>query len=381
MEPDAFPDLLALVSDPARRLPIVYISPSRGETGSFEPVIDPVRTADVLGPNALVYYGDSEEAYRAMVTVFPGGFGCYGGIRVYAPEPRFDDPDDQYRHRYLRNDFLAEYGTDRVLEILRRALAQDVHFYDTMFRLEDCRRMQEAARLRREQEAWRDRTETELLMSAEADIETIRKERDAQLYRNMELEDENQSLRDQLHTANVLADSYRDEARASGDRKKALDELRSMAAYPESPQDIVSYFTRTFPDRIAFSKDGLASLKNCSTKPSVLWDALYQMCTTLYDLYTSDERMNVDEEFSRRSTFSVSASSGTMTKKDNKLMQQYFTEFEGRRFSIESHLKSGSRESDPRFIRIYYAYDAETRRLIVGSCGQHLANYTTQFIH
>ena len=381
LEPDSMPDFLNLVSNPERRIPIVYISPAGGEAEGGSPILNPEKTADILGPNALVFYGASEETFHAMSEVFPSGFSCSGGIRIYAPEPHFEDAMDQYRHRYLNNDFFAEHGADCVLDILRRALAQDVHFYDTMLRIEDCQRLRETLRTRRELAEWRERTEVELLTSAEADMEAVRKERDEQMLQNMELEDQIKQLRDDLYNANALADSYRDEARTSGERKKALDELRNIAVYPETAQDIAAYFVRTFPDRIAFSNDGLASLKTCSTKPAVLWDALYQMCTVLYDLYASGERMNVDKEFSQRSTFSISANSGSMTKKNSRLMQQYVTEYEGRQLSIESHLKYGSKESDPRFIRVYYAYDAETQKLVIGSCGQHLENYSTQFIH
>lgn len=70
-----------------------------------------------------------------------------------------------------------------------------------------------------------------------------------------------------------------------------------------------------------------------------------------------------------------------MTRKNNSLMQQYFDEYDGRQINVETHIKSGSRETDSKFIRVYFAYDEQTERLVVSYMGGHLDNYSTQFIH
>ena len=137
-----------------------------------------------------------------------------------------------------------------------------------------------------------------------------------------------------------------------------------MDEYPDTPEKIAAYFECHFADRLAFTERGRASLADCKTDPRILWDALYQMATTLYELHTDASVTMVDRAFNERSAFRVARGEGTMT------------------ICIESHLKSNqNRESSPQFLRIYYCYDEVTHKLLIGSCGRHLDNYTTQKVH
>lgn len=70
---------------------------------------------------------------------------------------------------------------------------------------------------------------------------------------------------------------------------------------------------------------------------------------------------------------------GAMTRKDAKLMQQYEDTYNGQELDIEAHVKSGTKDSDPRSIRIYFAYDpAVAPQILIGHCGKHLDNHTTK---
>ena len=70
---------------------------------------------------------------------------------------------------------------------------------------------------------------------------------------------------------------------------------------------------------------------------------------------------------------------GKMTRKDADLMRQYTDTYNGHEINIEAHIKNGVKESDPRFVRIYFAHDPTVSdKVIIGHCGKHLDNYTTQ---
>lgn len=100
----------------------------------------------------------------------PEKFGCYSGnVRIYLPHPHVDDVADSYRHRMIYARDIVDNEED-IYGMLRRALAQDVHFYEDMFRVEDCKKLNERdlAEIRRNE--YRQKIEDELLeINAESD--------------------------------------------------------------------------------------------------------------------------------------------------------------------------------------------------------------------
>lgn len=59
----------------------------------------------------------------------------------------------------------------------------------------------------------------------------------------------------------------------------------------------------------------------------------------------------------------------------------YVDEYQGQEIDIEPHIKSGIKDSDPRSVRIYFAYDPTvSSKILIGHCGKHLDNYTTRKI-
>lgn len=197
-----------------------------------------------------------------------------------------------------------------------------------------------------------------------------------------QLESRLDELSRQLRAQQAQTDLLREEARLSGERKRSLDAVRGMDEYPDTPEKIAAYFECHFADRLSFTERGRASLADCKTDPRILWDALYQMATTLYELHTDASVTMVDRAFNERSAFRVARGEGTMTRRDSGLMRQFQDVYQGRPICIESHMKSNqNRESSPQFLRIYYCYDEVTRKLLIGSCGRHLDNYTTQKVH
>lgn len=391
LRPGDFLDFFGKVCDENRDISIVYLSPRlcEQENNTVCTLIDPNVLAKNLGPNAIVYYANDLDFSREMTELCnPDKLGCYSGaIRIYAPHPRMSDRDDVYRHRLIAVNDIIDYESE-IQDMLRRALAQDVHFYERMFRIEDCQKMIQKQTIERHMKRYKE--EVENIVLEEADRQSIdfqkkcdqlEEERFSWEIDKEKYERQVEELQGDLRKAQAYADSLSEEASLSTERKKCLEAIRKIASYPQTASEVGDYFEAHFGDRLVFTERGKKTLYECTTDLNVLWDALYQMATLLYDLYEDGNISAVDREFNQKSPFQIARGEGRMTRKDSKLMRQYRDTYDGQTIDIETHLKSSqTKESSAQFLRIYYMFDRGRHKIIIGSCGKHLDNYSTQKI-
>ena len=71
------------------------------------------------------------------------------------------------------------------------------------------------------------------------------------------------------------------------------------------------------------------------------------------------------------------------TRKIAEMMNLRKDIYEEREISVEPHIKfpKSSRKTGAQYQRLYYAYDPETRKVIVGYVGDHLENYLSLSFH
>lgn len=122
-----------------REVPAIVVSPTR----SGDLLVDPSEVSEQIGLNATVYFTRDCSVTQAFNDrLEPNGLQCYGdALRVYAGHPHFDILGDGANHRFFPPSTLGdEEGRASCLEILRRALAQDVHAWETSVRIEDIKR-------------------------------------------------------------------------------------------------------------------------------------------------------------------------------------------------------------------------------------------------
>ena len=91
----------------------------------------------------------------------------------------------------------------------------------------------------------------------------------------------------------------------------------------------------------------------------------------------SPNSKNIMREFRAVSKFELVLGAGTATRKSNSLMSGYEDEYKGRKIVCEAHLRNGSKENDPKFIRIYYHFDREDNIFVVSSIGEHKTTAAT----
>lgn len=365
-----FPQFKEMLYDINRQLPIVYISPMRAEKDEMdvELLISPEEMLVNVISNALVVYSKDLQFSEEMRYFNNSKYNCYGGmIRLYLPI-NLEDPEDANRHRFFTSDQIKNMGEEAVLSIFRRALSQDVFYYDKMFRLEDCRRIKEQAE------------QDEKLENAEKlyiDESDERKNKE-QIIQDMKNEIDN--LKGEIYGLQKQNEVLLMNKKSVDDKEVALDSIRRIEKYPKSVYEIASFFEQVYSDRMVFSERGRKSLETCKTKCDVLWSVLYDMATTLYPLLKEQSPL-AEKQFADKTGWECARCEGKMTHNDTKLMRQYLDEYNGQEINIETHIKNGNKESDTKFFRIYYAYEPTVvDKIIIGHCGKHLDNYSSRKI-
>jgi hypothetical protein len=369
------------LSDDNRNCPIIYMVTS----ANGEHLLDVKELAQLVAGNAAVYYSDSPELYADINSVIGERFRCpRGGIRIYQPNINWQNCDEEYRHVFFTEERLAEMGKQKVHSILRRAICENIQNYTALelFRYNDCIDLYNASRRRTIQnlaDQAKDieflfNDETQKLLIAKSELEKAQYDLRNTLDSYEQERQKNAALVESLNETNGLRETV-------ASLQKNNEFLSTMANIPQSSEEIVALFLAIHGDKLAFTQRGYHSLKNCPSSNSLLWQALYSMATVLRDLYLSGESTNIIREFEENTIFSLTFTEGSMTRENNALMSLRDDYYDGRKISIEPHVSFGNfRGNKSNSIRVYYAYDAKTQKIIVGSCGDHLTNYSSKKI-
>lgn len=380
LTPGDYPAFEEVLFDASREVPLIYISPCRLAEDSDEAkvLIDPAKVACSVACNAIVYYAESLDFTREMNYMGNSNYLCSGGaIRVYRPNIQVNDVADPSRHRFLSARFIEEHGEDEIIDLFRRAMAQDIHFYESFFRMDDCKALLESDRHHAKLERIRAQSQDEADEATQAFLEEAAKRESAERT-NRILQDENDLLKTENYNLGVLVDMYRDCANQVALVEEASRQVRSISEYPNSPPSIARYFETLYPERISFTDRAYRSLDDCDTKSEVLWEVFYFIATVLFDLLKSNSTQAYSD-FKNLTGYDIARGEGRQTHLDSKLMRQYIDTYDGQEINIEAHIKNGIRESDPKFVRIYFAYDSSVAdKIIIGHCGKHLENFSTR---
>lgn len=374
-----YPRFEKLLLDPERELPLLYISPKCGtETEEAQLLVTPKKIAETVVGNALVFYSDDLDFSKEMRYLGNAAYNCTGGaIRVYMPHIDFQNKGDQYRHRFITAKEIEKNGENDICHIFRRALAQDVHFYESMFRLENCKALQTEDIHRARMEVIQQKSENDVEEALQLLLEESA-EREKAEQTMLSYQDQLEEKKRELYSLNIQLESMRNTANECAKLESALQGVRTIKSFPRTPVELADYFAIVYPERIAFTEQGYRSLKDCTTKLEVLWEVLYYMANDLYDLLQKDSA-TAYKEFKKQTGWDCSRGEGSMTRKDAKLMRQYIDEYNGQEIDIEAHVKGGVKESDPRFVRVYFGYDPTiAKQILIGHCGKHLENYSTR---
>ena len=379
------PDFWIHVLAKDRELPIVLVSPEKTLDNEFIFPVPPHELAEALVGNATVYYSDSHVFFEEMDYFVSLRYRCKKGeIRIFYSPCNPNEPDDYSRHRYISTQDIQRWGKDGVIRVLRRALCQDIHFYDSqkLIRLETCKDMNE-------ENAYLERLE-KTSKTADLKVEYIKKRAESS---NEELMQEALKVVDQLQqvesekraldrqVTDLKNEKYSLESRinsylpivtSAGVIENALIRLKEIDEYPETATDLAKLFICIYPESIDFTERGWRSLEECEKNLSIIWQTLWHSATSLRDLYmleSGDMEKLFDDSVSG---FSLARGQGRGTRRDADLMRNFVDTYSGREISIETHLRKGINDNDPRSIRSYFCYLPDEKKIVIGHIGNHL---------
>lgn len=351
--------------------------------------IDPDELVEYIGPNALVYYTGNVDVMELLNRrLDQHKLRCSNGmIRVYSSKPNVDKPGDYRRHRSIRVGDVHRMGRENVYLMLRRALAQDVHFWEYAVRLDDVRRLNRESfrekRIKREKIDIQDRALeelAELIGELESENCSLKDEVETKEDRIDELEEESRALRRERYDLSSKCEAY--EASFGDERNsdsRLHEYLREMRRMPSTCYEVAQMIVNTFPDAIDFSERGWSSLENCESTPSTLWSVLHDMCTVLHPLMVKGN-CDIAREFGDNSTFEYAKGEGRLTRKSNEFMSQRQDSYNGIPISIEAHICSRTgKPKDEKYARVYFAWLPSEEKLIIGDTS-HLDNFSTRKI-
>lgn len=378
--PGEWPAFWENLTESKRELPYIYISPKLDgkEEGNCQLLIDPNNLAYKLSGNALVFYSDQIGFSEEMRYLSDRSYACYGGnVRIYFPGIDMNDEENSYKHRYLPSSYIEKEGEDVIIQIFEKALVQNVSFYESFFSIDECRRKKEELNRHNQLIMLQERHKEELDEIKDKKIE----EAIMECERRTEAEEKNRLLEQQLkdikrekYSLETQIESIRDCMRKGKELEavaKARYEIKTMS---DSPEDVMKYFSIVFCDRIAFTDEAYVSAKECKLSIEELWSAFYNLAVHMRDSYVSGDP-NPEKEFKRQTGIDCGRSAGSETRKDSKLMRQFYVEYEGNVIDIQAHLKYKAKNQ-----RIHFGYFEKTQKIIVGHCGKHLDISSTRKI-
>lgn len=379
-----WPSFLNRIEDERRQLPYIYISPREieRETHETELLINPEELSEAVYGNALVFYSTDIGFTNEMSYMNPE-YACYNGaIKVYQPGAK-----EAYRHHFMGAQEIDDNGATAVVGFMRRAFSQNVHFYDSFFRIEDCKKKKldyanhlriteqvahYKAQLNRERDAAQEKinlTETQALeIIEEEEQQRIQAETDRDKYKALYEEEKANVYRLETQTSQMRS--------AMMDNESLRRSVESRMRFKERPGDalgVVTYFSEVFSDKIVFSDDALKSLKGCQIDADELWRVFYALSTVMLPLYRSNGSGDIYSTFKTQTGIECKRGEGAMTRKDRTLMKQYETSLGEETVDIEAHITYARQGQS-----IHFGYSKTRDRLVVGHCGEHLDNYITR---
>jgi hypothetical protein len=165
---------------------------------------------------------------------------------------------------------------------------------------------------------------------------------------------------------------------ALGQNGNTVDTSQLLPSLPTSLMQVAEVAGRFF-NRLVITKEALESAEDYAKCQSIneAWEMLHHLNTTLWHLkFEDDSPKDLEKSFTEKTGYELAMSEGRKTKRDGKLMSLRILCVDGREYDITPHLKHQNNE--PKSVRIYFAFDEEAKKIIVGHIGRHIPNATSK---
>lgn len=167
---------------------------------------------------------------------------------------------------------------------------------------------------------------------------------------------------------------------ALAERREAsadCDPSQVLAAPIQTLEDILRYAEAVWPSRLVFTDDSWKGADEWNDEVGSIaeeYAIVKALAEVLYPLYDEGADGEITARFKELSGYELALKEGKMTKKDSKLTDLRICKWEGREYNADAHIKGRSPKVG---FRLYHAWDAERRKIVVGHVGGHLKTYGT----
>lgn len=354
-------DLCDHLEDPERRLPVVVVVVPQGQGST--PLIDDMSLAKAVAGMARVVRIPEEQSW-----VLTKRFGKYrsvfsAGVRAYMPG--FSATDDPYGHRLFLGETLRDAAGAGACAAALRNLAAEASISTTRLGKEvlDFSSVRTTnRRLKAKVQSDRAAPDAELLEAAQSLIDSLEKqvtEKNTEIDGYVELseaaearalaaEQENRSLLFKVRQLN--------DALAQGGETPTVE-----PPLPLEWGDFVDWLGKTYPDRVLLTPSARRMLKSPD------YENVELVARSIAWLATEHHETRVKGGGSLRD---VAVESGIINASCGG--DTYPTDWKGRRYDVDWHIKTNSNSRDPkRCLRIYYFWEAETQQTIIDHMPSH----------
>ncbi len=360
------------LQDSQRELPVVYIS----RNAEDQVLVDPDRLAYKLRGLAIVVVeqendGSSFTIVDALQNYLPKKFLAYGGaIRVYAPNLNPEDSQDYIRHRFLDPVTISELGPiecSRRLHALvdRQKIENPASRGETatseIFSLLRKRQLAETEKKPDPLEPKHEITEFKAIINpGDSELEALKRELS--------------SLESDASTWRELAESYEAQNIRLQERIAKLEgELEALKAPKLS--DKIRKISGEYGDKIGIYHGAIDGVDKAFAGNARLHQHIEKMlidaATILHSAHFGDTRVKlIKNEFESKSNYGLAPKESETTMTNTKLREERIIFFEGKHYLGEAHLKYGRTPGNQ--VRIHYALDRDTQRIIITHIVDHL---------
>lgn len=297
----------------------------------------------------------------------------HGTFRVFFPIRRNKIPSSLHRHFRIDDENYHEQRNTLVNNLLKNYTLSET---DAVKNISEVSRMISRSKLL---EGFKKGENTEKDLEAffeeytklEEEKSRVEQERDYYLEEHSELETETAELRSKLEA------SLYNNSRMQGELQICYQS--HLGKLPENLEETVKVKAELLKERIIFTEGAHKSAADYSKCSSLdhAWKILYHIGTTLYDIkFGGQPAGDIEKRFKELSGYEYAKSEGPKTKGNSRLNQSRKIEHNGREYELWPHVKYGNEE--PKLIRVYFDYDDDLKKIVVGHVGPHLDNATTR---
>lgn len=343
-------------------------------------------------------------------------------VRIYLPGIDLDDEDGWRPHRfYTPDDILGRYKNVRVFtDMLNRSLGRsylkteddildlsDISLREGRIAVEENRKKiselrsrlaaaqsrkpplgepstastggEQLEALKRQLSEEQDNSAflRELIEAMDQSQKSLEDQNEALELKLLELEQENQDcqgLRRFLESETRRANDNADEAKSLRNELSAINTMRHV---PTTLEELLALAEALWKDRIVVLDEARRSARAFRQYDlDESWQMLSSMANSLWKLcFAGEGSVNLEQAFRRETGIVLTLRESGATNADPECRRLRKRSFGGRTIDITPHIKgegarNSSRATDK--FRIHFCIDDQTRRLIIGHCGDHL---------